>query len=611
MLCLDIPVPRCVQNLVLEPPVCWPREEDIRVLNLIQGFGKEFARPKNEIEQTCSLASGPSDLVIILERPYKEQTYDGTFGEFVKRCETLKRVDELISFSSKGARSIHTVTVLDAFSFKPQQATPIPSERCHQLIEEILKLKKPKVVLCCWNQDCEQPFIAQFKSHGVGTWPFRDQVDIEGNSTIAIRSFHPAAAVCYDKSRKACCRMLLLCHFALAFGELAGSTIVPEWIHTICDDSSMEHEISRKNGSRDPGNLESTLIMLSILRQIRRGKREPIQVLGFEGVPAEYQRQQVNALLRQLFASDYNKGARDIAKLCLLWKDYNHPAQQGILGRLIELGSRQGSFQGQGAVSAFSPARKSYYVGFADDDDDADLEKQLGSLNIHENASSVDDELVTLARLQTRLSSQKALLGRLQHVVTEALSHVQLSVELQITVFSPDRIDLSKAIAELARDMYRHVGEVTGLIMATPSILAGEEGLVHHEEQPRRSLAQYPNARSIVDSVILEVETLANLAFRCLLLFSGLLAQGRILFSPSQDSNDDVTEALFELPNNLEDQSAGIKSSLNTLVIFREQLDNPNHLFKRESRAKLPHKDEGRGLYEQVRRQASLRHPPC
>ena len=114
-----------------------------------------------------------------------------------------------------------------------------------------------------------------------------------------------------------------------------------------------------------------------------------------------------------------------------------------------------------------------------------------------------------------------------------------------------------------------------------------------------------------MDSVILEVETLANLAFRCILLFSGLLAQGRILFSPSQDSNDDVTEALFELPNNLEDQSAGIKSSLNTLVILREQLDNPNHLFKRESRAKFPHKDEGRGLDEQVRRQASLRQPPC
>ncbi|KAH6961693.1 hypothetical protein BKA56DRAFT_182154 [Ilyonectria sp. MPI-CAGE-AT-0026] len=235
-----------------------------------------------------------------------------------------------------------------------------------------------------------------------------------------------------------------------------------------------------------------------------------------------------------------------------------HVPDLSVLG---ELGSRRDLFQVLGPVSTSSPTRLSYFVGFADDDDDADLEKQLGSLNIHENASSVDDELVTLARLQTRLYRQKELLERRENVVTEALSHVQLSVELQITIFSPDRIDLSKSISELAKDMYRHLGEVTGLIMATPSILAGEEGLIHHEEQPRRSLAQRLDARSIMDSVILEVETLANLAFRCLLLFSGLLAQGRILFSPSQDSNDDVTEALFEISNDLEGHSAGIKST--------------------------------------------------
>lgn len=99
-----------------------------------------------------------------------------------------------------------------------------------------------------------------------------------------------------------------------------------------------------------------------------------------------------------------------------------------------------------------------------------------------------------------------------------------------------------------------------------------------------------------MDSVIPEVETLANLAFRCLLLFSGLLAQGRILHSRSQDLNDDVTEAPFDVPNDLEEQSEGIKSTLDTLAILREQLDNPNQLFERESHAKLPHEDEGRGL---------------
>jgi hypothetical protein len=241
MLCLDIPVPRCVQQLISEPPVCLSNEQDIKAVNLIRNFGNEFGRRRDEIDQACSLASGPSDMVILLERPHKSQTYQGTFGDFVKRCETLKRVDELIRFSSKGARSIHTVTVLDTFSFKPEDSTPIPPERCHQLIEEILKVKKPKVVLCCWNQRCEYPFVAQFKSHGVGTWPFRHEVDIEGFSTIVMRSFHPAAAVCYDESRKACCRTLLICHFVLAFAQLAGSTAVPEWMEMVCENSFTEY----------------------------------------------------------------------------------------------------------------------------------------------------------------------------------------------------------------------------------------------------------------------------------------------------------------------------------------------------------------------------------
>jgi hypothetical protein len=242
-------------------------------------------------------------------------------------------------------------------------------------------------------------------------------------------------------------------------------------------------------------------------------KRERTVYPHSEDRRAEDQHQQVNVLLRQLFASGYNKGAQDITKLCFLWRDYKYcqlSTRQDILSRLVELGSRQGSYQGQGAVSTFSPACKSYYVRFADDEDVDDLEKQLASLNIHENASSVEDELVSLARLQTRLSHQKDLLQRIENVATEVLSHIQLSVELQITILSPDRIDLSKIIAELTQDMCRYLGEVTAHIMATPSVLAGEEGLVHHEEQPRRSLAQRPDARNIMESVILDVEILLN-----------------------------------------------------------------------------------------------------
>ncbi|KAJ9413489.1 hypothetical protein QL093DRAFT_2478108 [Fusarium oxysporum] len=147
--------------------------------------------------------------------------------------------------------------------------------------------------------------------------------------------------------------------------------------------------------------------------------------------------------------------------------------------------------------------------------------------------------------------------------------------------------------------------------MATPAVLAGEEGLVHHEEQPRRSLIRRPDARSLMGSVILDIEILSDRPFRCILLCSGLIAQGRILFSPLQDPNDDVMDTIFDVPNNLEDMSAGIKSTLDILVIHREQLDNPNQLLRRESHVKLSYEDKGlRAIYEQNRKQASLRQPP-
>ncbi|GKU07311.1 unnamed protein product [Fusarium langsethiae] len=381
--------------------------------------------------------------------------------------------------------------------------------------------------------------------------------------------------------------MLLICHFVLAFTELAGSTTIPEWIKTVCEDSRKEFP-----DSRSLDDLSKTSVILTILQRMMgietKGRRQP----GSEGRSAERQRQQVNELLRQLFTSNYKGGCKDIAKLCLLWREYKYhqsPTRQAILNQLIELGSRQGSYQDQEAVPTVSPARKSYCVEFVNAEGDDDLDKHLASWTIYENTSSVDDESVTLSRLKIRLSHQKDLLQRFENVAIEILYHIQLSIELQITIFSQDRVDLSKNIAELAKDMYRCLEEVTGQIMAIPSVLAGQEGLVHHEEQPRRSLAQRPDARSIMDSVSLDVETLSNQAFRCILLYSGLIAQGRILFSPSQDSDDDAMETFFDTPNNLEDMSAGIKSTLDTLLLLREQLDNPSTLFKRESHVKLPY----------------------
>ena len=72
-------------------------------------------------------------------------------------CKTLWAVNELIRFTTNGARSIYTVTVLDAFSFKPNEESHIPDERCHQLLAEILRAKRLKVVIRYYKDEYKDP----------------------------------------------------------------------------------------------------------------------------------------------------------------------------------------------------------------------------------------------------------------------------------------------------------------------------------------------------------------------------------------------------------------------------------------------------------------------
>lgn len=246
---LDIPVPLFVQKLRLEPPVCKPKEEDSKILDLIREFGSRFDRSNDEIAQACNLACGLSDLVVILERPYRKHDYTVSFDQFVRDCETLVRVDELIKFSSKGTRSIHTVTVLDAFSFKPdrEQSQP-PDGACHELIEKILKIKRPQVVLCCWTEgyNCSNSYVRQFTSLGVGRGDILMPVTFEHSTTTSIRSLHPSYAVNWDAEQKPYARILLICHFVLAFAVIAGLTEVPDWMETLCRGSRKEKQAVQK-----------------------------------------------------------------------------------------------------------------------------------------------------------------------------------------------------------------------------------------------------------------------------------------------------------------------------------------------------------------------------
>lgn len=196
--CLNIPLPRCIGELVKAPPVPVSHPGDGNVLDLLIEFGRKYNRDINEIRQACDLAEGYSDLVIVLQRPAPRHNYSVDFEKFVADCPTLDAVDKLIRYATKGTRSIETVSVFDAYSFKPGLTAAWPSDDdCHLLLEQMLKFKKPRVVMCCWNKGaatCSNEFVGQFVGGGVGNPSIRDEIDIEGCSSVAIRCFHPATA---------------------------------------------------------------------------------------------------------------------------------------------------------------------------------------------------------------------------------------------------------------------------------------------------------------------------------------------------------------------------------------------------------------------------------
>lgn len=203
LIVMGIPIPLSAQQLPQSPPVCPPSEGDIKADKLLCDLGNRHGVEENVIIQARSLASGPSDLVIILERPQSNANYNVPFDQFVASCPTLQAVDEVIRFATKGARGIHTVTVLDAFSYKPNKGnTRLLDKDCHETLAQILQAKKPRVVIRCHRDEYQQDWMKRFDIPGEEYELRRKNVDFgHGHVAILFQSFHPSIAASAKKKK--------------------------------------------------------------------------------------------------------------------------------------------------------------------------------------------------------------------------------------------------------------------------------------------------------------------------------------------------------------------------------------------------------------------------
>ena len=347
--CLEIPIPKSIKDVVTAPPNFLPTSGDHESLELLKKLGEDFGRPTDEIAQTLNLAAGFSDIVIILERPSRTNKFNVSFEEFVKSCATLLAVDELIRFASKGARSIHTVTILDAFSYQPDKNAKERDKRCHEVLAQILRLKKPKVILRCHRDEYCGRWLKRIELPGKDYQLERKEIAVvEEHTTVILQSFHPSCAVNNANCRPEY-RALLIYHFVAAFSELRSECILPETAERV-------RKLCLIKGERRSQDIpvyepwQAARSISEVLETTYKGPSEAHFVEFADETMFERRSTQIEAFdaltgsLRQLFGSKKTVGGLAIAKIVLfLWKQHfqRDPLYDLIMSWLILRGNEE------------------------------------------------------------------------------------------------------------------------------------------------------------------------------------------------------------------------------------------------------------------------------
>lgn len=221
-------IPRCLRGMTQSPPVCLHQQKDIQATQILREHGQESGCSSHSIIQSSNLASGLSDVIVILERPRTENSHspNQSYGGFVNDCRTLKAVDELLRFASRGTRDIGTVTVVNAFSLQPDKNAHKANLRCEEILARFIQMKRPQVIIHCTNPKYESPWMRRFNFGGDLYRVRSEHIGIvDGHTAIVIPSFHPSHAINHYDNRLEL-RVLLMYHFAFAFHSLGGKTVI-------------------------------------------------------------------------------------------------------------------------------------------------------------------------------------------------------------------------------------------------------------------------------------------------------------------------------------------------------------------------------------------------
>ncbi|GIJ84948.1 hypothetical protein Asppvi_003803 [Aspergillus pseudoviridinutans] len=554
--CLGIGLPSCLRDLPVPPPVSLADSKDQQVFDAIRALGIRSQVPQEEVEKACCLAAGPADLVILLERPGPNHDYTDDFEDFVRRCSTLQAIDELIRFSSKGARSIHTTSVLDAFLLKPSHTQALPADTdCFNTVEQILTIKQPRVLVCCWKGECQNENLSQFRSRGVGSLPMRSRARLNGKEIINYHSFHPATAVWYNQCQPVL-RALLAYHFAAAFLELRHPQEPPEWAIEI---SKMAANTSTRNEHLSVkaavNSFRSSLLIILGLEKIRsvRFRTQP--------TVSRVWRDDIFTLVNYLPTTSYQHGALQVAKATLLWRKYfsKNPEFQKVLSQLLDLGNRQSAFYHTSSILSTTG-----------------LEESLLLLKFDEPARSPvcpSDQAEEI--LQTiRLQFDDGDLRDIRRQATDLSAHLQNNLELPELIAHPLWPALWDKLRDFLQKYITHLEKTVGLINAMPAYLGGARGQYNGEEQPPCSIMALPYSSFILDQVIALLEARISQERLCSVLACDVIGRSELvgLFDRCRGAgSDDILELVREAPSVLRQRLRLLEKGIYILYAMVEE----------------------------------------
>ncbi|KJK73571.1 hypothetical protein H634G_11171 [Metarhizium anisopliae BRIP 53293] len=138
------------------------------------------------------------------------------------------------------------------------------------------------------------------------------------------------------------------------------------------------------------------------------------------------------------------------------------------MDRLIELGSKQHYFQPDSLIEFIPFAGVRWPLKFADEGIEV-LEK-FTSLVIEDephSGPSVHNENIILSRLRHNLRQHKSHIETTNCTVAKLASRIQLSLNMQLSVCDIADSNLLSSIAELAKEFYPRLQEITALVAVT------------------------------------------------------------------------------------------------------------------------------------------------